>query len=317
MAGVGYNTMVVPARALGKCGGYDSDIIAAAAMGRRHRRAAGVPANLHPARVINMSLGGAGRLHAGLRRRVHRAAQQGRGRRGRGRQRRRPAGGARRPTASRRRPTPTRRPIVIAVAGLRHAGTKVGFSDIGPRGHDRRAGRQLRQHRRRRSPCLYPILTARQLRHDDAGRQRRHLLRRPQQRQPGHQLLDADGRGHGGADAVGRAEPDQRAGHPHPQAHRAAVPDGQRHRAAAGRSARSPARDAHGRPQDECICTTTHLRRRHARRRRGRDAASPSRRRDLHAAHGGRLAHAASVVAGSSVTLSGSGQRRRLAAARR
>ena len=57
MAGVGYNTMIVPARALGKCGGYDSDIIAAAEWAGGIA-VVGVPANAHPARVINMSLGG-------------------------------------------------------------------------------------------------------------------------------------------------------------------------------------------------------------------------------------------------------------------
>ena len=88
MAGVGYDTMVVPARALGKCGGYDSDIIAAAEWAGGIT-VSGVPANVHPARVINMSLGGSGVCATdGLAYvdALTAVAQQGRGRRGRRRQ---------------------------------------------------------------------------------------------------------------------------------------------------------------------------------------------------------------------------------------
>jgi serine protease len=59
MAGVNWNTKILPVRVLGKCGGYTSDI----ADGMRW--AAGlavtrVPANPNPAKVINLSLGGSG-----------------------------------------------------------------------------------------------------------------------------------------------------------------------------------------------------------------------------------------------------------------
>jgi serine protease len=56
-AGVAYDARVVPLRALGKCGGYTSDIndaIIWAAGGS----VPGMPANAYPAEVINMSLGG-------------------------------------------------------------------------------------------------------------------------------------------------------------------------------------------------------------------------------------------------------------------
>jgi len=56
MASVGRNVRVLPVRALGKCGGYDSDIIA----GMRWAaglNVPGVPANPNPARVLNLSLG--------------------------------------------------------------------------------------------------------------------------------------------------------------------------------------------------------------------------------------------------------------------
>lgn len=55
--GVAFNAKIVPIRVLGRCGGYDSDILDAmvwAAGGT----VAGVPANANPAKVINMSLGG-------------------------------------------------------------------------------------------------------------------------------------------------------------------------------------------------------------------------------------------------------------------
>ncbi|OOG49582.1 S8 family serine peptidase [Rhodanobacter sp. C01] len=59
MAGIAYNARVLPIRALGHCGGYDSDIndaIVWAAGGHVD----GVPDNQNPAQVINMSLGGDG-----------------------------------------------------------------------------------------------------------------------------------------------------------------------------------------------------------------------------------------------------------------
>ncbi|MBI3343491.1 MAG: S8 family peptidase [Gammaproteobacteria bacterium] len=57
VAGVNWGSKVLPVRVLGKCGGYDSDILDAM------RWAAGlsvpgVPSNPNPARVLNMSLGG-------------------------------------------------------------------------------------------------------------------------------------------------------------------------------------------------------------------------------------------------------------------
>jgi serine protease len=59
VAGVAFNAKVVPARVLGKCGGYTSDI-ADAITWASGGSVSGVPANANPARVINMSLGGSG-----------------------------------------------------------------------------------------------------------------------------------------------------------------------------------------------------------------------------------------------------------------
>jgi len=59
VAGVAFNAKIVPARVLGKCGGYASDI-ADAITWASGGTVSGVPANANPARVINMSLGGSG-----------------------------------------------------------------------------------------------------------------------------------------------------------------------------------------------------------------------------------------------------------------
>lgn len=59
VAGVAYGAKIVPARVLGKCGGYTSDI-ADAITWSSGGSVAGVPANAYPARVLNLSLGGGG-----------------------------------------------------------------------------------------------------------------------------------------------------------------------------------------------------------------------------------------------------------------
>ena len=59
VAGVAYGAKIVPARVLGTCGGYDSDI-ADAIVWASGGTVSGVPANANPAEVINLSLGGSG-----------------------------------------------------------------------------------------------------------------------------------------------------------------------------------------------------------------------------------------------------------------
>ena len=59
VAGVAYNAKIVPARVLGKCGGYTSDI-ADAITWTSGGSVTGVPANANKARVLNLSLGGGG-----------------------------------------------------------------------------------------------------------------------------------------------------------------------------------------------------------------------------------------------------------------
>ena len=119
MAGAAPGVRMLPVRVLGKCGGYDSDIIAGM------RWAAGLsvpdaPANPYPARVINLSLGGDGRVLG----RVSAGGRRDHGCRYGDR------GGGREPGHAVAQPANCAG--VIAVAGLRHAGTKVGFSSLGP-----------------------------------------------------------------------------------------------------------------------------------------------------------------------------------------
>jgi serine protease len=59
VAGVAFNAKVVPARVLGKCGGYTSDI-ADAIIWSSGGSVSGVPANANPAKVLSISLGGIG-----------------------------------------------------------------------------------------------------------------------------------------------------------------------------------------------------------------------------------------------------------------
>jgi serine protease len=59
VAGINWNSKILPVRVLGKCGGYDSDIIDAMRWAAG-LAVSGVPANANPAKVENISLGGAG-----------------------------------------------------------------------------------------------------------------------------------------------------------------------------------------------------------------------------------------------------------------
>jgi serine protease len=117
MASVAPNVMVLPVRVLGKCGGFDSDIQAGMLW------AAGLSSipNPHPAKVLNLSLGSSGVCRQSYLDTISRltavgvtvvvSAGNGTG------------------LAT---DTPANCPGVIAVAGLRHAGDKVGYSNLGP-----------------------------------------------------------------------------------------------------------------------------------------------------------------------------------------
>jgi serine protease len=145
MAGAAPSVRVLPVRVIGKCGGYDSDIIAGM------RWAAGLsvpgtPANPYPARVINLSLGGDGACSAAYQQAVDEIT----------------AAGSVIVAAAGNSGHAVAQPAncagVIAVAGLRHAGTKVGFSSLGPEVTISAPGGNC-VNTDAGSPCLYPMLT--------------------------------------------------------------------------------------------------------------------------------------------------------------
>ncbi len=120
IAGTTWLSPILPVRVLGKCGGFDSDIIPAM------RWAAGLPVqglpnNPYPARIINMSLGADGTCSTAYRDVIAELATHGV-----------------LVVASAGNDTghavsePADCPGALGVAGLRHIGTKVGFSNIGP-----------------------------------------------------------------------------------------------------------------------------------------------------------------------------------------
>jgi serine protease len=144
MASVGYNVKILPVRVLGKCGGTDSDIIAGMLW------AAGltsVPtANPNPAKVLNLSLGGSGSCSAAYLDAITQIV----------------AAGVTIVAAAGNEEglavgVPANCTGVIAVAGVRHAGTKVGFSSIGPQVAIAAPGGNCVNST---GACLYPILTA-------------------------------------------------------------------------------------------------------------------------------------------------------------
>ena len=143
IASVGRKVMVLPVRVLGRCGGFDSDIIAAM------RWAAGIGAdpgvNPHPARVINLSLGSSGPCEAPYREAIVElnAAQV-------------TVVAAAGNETGLAVDTPANCPGVIAVAGVRHAGTKVGYSNLGPEiAISAPAGNCVNL----TGTCLYPLVT--------------------------------------------------------------------------------------------------------------------------------------------------------------
>jgi serine protease len=125
IAGMTWNPYLLPVRALGKCGGLDSDIIAGImwSVGMTVYDDSGnpVPANPYPADIINLSLGGTGGScptdYSTL---VSQLT-------GMGVLVVASAGNESGPVD-----IPGNCPGVLAVAGLRNVGTKVGYSSLGP-----------------------------------------------------------------------------------------------------------------------------------------------------------------------------------------
>lgn len=146
IAGVDWRARLLPVRVLGRCGGYTSDIVA----GMRWAGGlplTGVPDNPSPAKVINLSLGHTGPCTFTEQATIDELTAKGVVVVA-------SAGNSQGPVGS-----PGNCRGVIAVGGLRHAGTKVGFSSFGPEvaisapaGNCINVGAQ--------QPCLYSIDTA-------------------------------------------------------------------------------------------------------------------------------------------------------------
>jgi len=131
-------------RVLGKCGGFDSDIIA----GMRWAAGLavnGVPTNPNPARVLNLSLGGEGACSAAYRDAVAEVNAAGA-----------MVVASAGNSAGHAVSSPANCAGVIAVTGLRHVGSKVGFSDLGPEISISAPGGNCVN---LTGACLYPILT--------------------------------------------------------------------------------------------------------------------------------------------------------------
>lgn len=119
VAGGTWAGTILPVRVLGKCGGYDSDIIA----GMRWAAGLpmpGVPSNPNPARILNLSLGSEGGCSSVYRNVIAELTDAGviviSS-----------AGNSSGPVDA-----PANCPGVLAVGGLRHVGSKVGYSSFGP-----------------------------------------------------------------------------------------------------------------------------------------------------------------------------------------
>jgi len=119
VAGLTWSSPILPVRALGKCGGLDSDIVAAM-LWAGGITVSGAPNNPNPAKIINMSLGGTGSCPASYIEAVGQLTAL-------GVLVVASAGNEGGPVD-----TPANCPGVAAVAGLRQAGTKVGYSSLGP-----------------------------------------------------------------------------------------------------------------------------------------------------------------------------------------
>lgn len=119
IAGITWTPWILPVRVLGKCGGYDSDILAGM-LWAAGIHVDGVPDNPYPARIENLSIGAIGACPASYRDVIAQLAA-------RGVLVVVSAGNEGGPVD-----TPANCAGVAAVAGLRHAGTKVGYSNVGP-----------------------------------------------------------------------------------------------------------------------------------------------------------------------------------------
>jgi len=145
IAGTTWQAQILPIRALGKCGGQDSDILRAM-LWAAGIAVSGAPTNPTPARIINMSLGGSGACPASYQDAINQITAKGvlvvvsAGN----------ENGA--------VDTPANCSGVAGVAGLRHTGTKVGYSSFGAQvAISAPAGNCVNTTLSTATPCVYPI----------------------------------------------------------------------------------------------------------------------------------------------------------------
>jgi len=143
IASVGRQVMLLPVRVLGKCGGYDSDIIDAMRWAAG-LAVSGMATNPHPARVLNLSLGSSGRCSSAYQEVIDELI----------------AAGVVVVAAAGNDGLAVNAPAnctgVVAVAGVRHSGTKVGYSSLGSQVKiSAPAGNCVNS----TGTCLYPIVT--------------------------------------------------------------------------------------------------------------------------------------------------------------
>lgn len=145
IAGMTWQGWILPVRVLGKCGGYDSDIVTAM-LWAAGIHVSGVPDNPYPAKVENLSLGGTAACPKIYQDAVSQLSAL-------GVLVVASAGNEGGPVD-----TPANCAGVAGVAGLRHVGTKVGYSNVGPEiSLGAPAGNCVNNPVTAQSPCLYPI----------------------------------------------------------------------------------------------------------------------------------------------------------------
>ncbi|HEY3515988.1 MAG TPA: S8 family serine peptidase [Gammaproteobacteria bacterium] len=144
IAGTTWQPWLLPVRVVGKCGGRDSDILAAM-LWAAGIHVDGVPDNPYPAKVLNISFGANGPCSQAYQDVIEQIAE-------RGAVAIISAGNEGGPVAS-----PANCRGVAAVAGLRHVGTKVGYSSLGRQvALSAPAGNCVNT----TGACLYSIVTA-------------------------------------------------------------------------------------------------------------------------------------------------------------
>ncbi|MGH8431745.1 MAG: S8 family serine peptidase, partial [Solimonas sp.] len=119
VSGESWSTWILPARVLGKCGGFDSDIIAAMRWAAG-LAVGGIPTNPYPANIINLSLGSDAPCPPSYADVIAELADRG------------VLVVASAGNGGSVVHAPANCPGALAVAAIRHVGTKVGFSSLGP-----------------------------------------------------------------------------------------------------------------------------------------------------------------------------------------